>query len=199
LVVSVAGGCAGKGTSDETREVYVVSVPHGAAVSLEGRAVGRTPVSVALPAAGRHPGPLAVRLERTGFRPEVRSFRGDAAPDRLVVVLRPDLASAPAVAPAPDDAEGLYRMAGLLVDARRCRDALEYLDRTLELAPRHALAHRERGECLLDLGEPALAIEHLSRYLLLVPDAPDAAQVQAQLDGLRGAKTVERGTSASDE
>ncbi len=183
-------GCAGKGKWEETRDVYVVSLPHGAQVSFQGRAAGTTPVSVLLPAEAKEE-LLGVRLELPGFRPEVRTFPVDAAPDRLVVVLIPDLAGAPAEAPARDDAEGFYRVAKLLIDARRCRDAIPYLDRTLELAPRHARAHRERGECLLDLGEPALAMDHLARYLLLVPDAPDAGEIQVRLDAIRQPPTID--------
>ena len=190
-LAAAAGGCAGKGSWDETRDVYVVSLPHGAAVTWQGRAAGTTPVSLALPSGAGETGLLPVRLERPGFRPETRLVSPDAPPDRLVVVLIPDLPEAPAAAPAPDDAEGYYRLGKLLVDARRCRDALAYLDRTLELAPRHARAHRDRGGCLLDLGEASLAIEHLARYLLLVPDAPDAAQIQAQLDLLREPKDID--------
>lgn len=183
--LALVAGCAGKGTWDETREVYVDSVPQGAAVSFEGTPVGRTPLSLALPAAGRQPGPLAVRLEKIGFRPETRTITGAAPPDKLVVVLLPVVAHGPSVAPPLDDADGFYELGKLLVDARRCRDAMEYLDRALAIEPRHALAHRERGGCFLDLGEAELAIDPLARYLLLAPDAPDAAQIQAQLDGLR--------------
>lgn len=189
-VVALVVGCAGKGTWDETRELYVDSVPHGAAVSFEGVPAGRTPVSLALPAAGRNPGPLTVRIERIGFRPETRTVLGEAPPDKLVVVLLPALANGPSQAPALDDAEGFYGLGKLLVDARRCRDAMEYLDRALALEPRHALAHRERGGCFLDLGEAELAIDPLARYLLLAPEAADAAQIQSQLDGLRRSKDI---------
>jgi tetratricopeptide (TPR) repeat protein len=191
LAVVAVCGCAGKAAWDEAREVYVVSLPHGAQVALDGRVAGTTPVSLALPAVGPDPGELAVRVELAGFRPEVRTFPVAAAPDRLVVVLVPEVPGAPEGAPAPDDAEGFYRLARLLQDAGRCQHALEYLDRTVELAPRHARAHRDRGECFVALGEPARAFDHFARYLLLAPDAPDAEAIEARLGQLREMRTID--------
>jgi tetratricopeptide (TPR) repeat protein len=191
LAAVTAGACAGKAAWDEAREVYVVSLPHGAQVAFEGKAAGTTPVSLALPAVGPDPGELAVTVELPGFRREVRTFPLAAAPDRLVVVLIPDVPGAPEEAPAPDDAEGFYRVAKLLLEAGRCQHALEYLDRTVELSPRHARAHRERGECFLALGEPERAFDHFARYLLLAPDAPDAEAIEARIFELRESRTID--------
>ena len=193
LAVAAAGGCAGKAAWDEAREVYVVSMPHGAQVALQGKAAGTTPVSLGLPAVGADPGELAVTVALEGFRSEVRTFPVAAAPDRLVVVLIPDVPGAPEAAPEPDDAEGFYRLARLLLEAGRCQYALAYLDRVVELSPRHARAHRDRGECFVALGEPARAFDHFARYLLLAPDAPDAEAIEARLGELRETRTIDLG------
>lgn len=60
-------------------------------------------------------------------------------------------------------------------------------DRVLSLAPDNPEAHRDRGIGYLEMGHLAGAREDLRRYLLVHPDAEDAAQVRQRLiDAGRG-------------
>ncbi len=69
LWLLIGAGCA---TFEEgvRQEVLVVSFPSGAEVILNGESVGRTPLKLNLPRMTNH----EVRLEKEGYKPEVRYF-----------------------------------------------------------------------------------------------------------------------------
>jgi tetratricopeptide (TPR) repeat protein len=57
---------------------------------------------------------------------------------------------------------------------RRFEEALAALDRTLEIDPRNAVAHKSRGTALMALGKFEAAIEAYKAAVLLCPDDADA-------------------------
>jgi Flp pilus assembly protein TadD len=101
--------------------------------------------------------------------------------------------------PAPDDAEGLYKIGASLQRNGRCEEAMEFLTVSSELAPRAAKPHRELGTCLAKLGETRAAADHWARYLLLAPDAADASEIQARLDKARGTRTLDLPTPPEED
>jgi tetratricopeptide (TPR) repeat protein len=67
--------------------------------------------------------------------------------------------------------------------------ALEEYKRALKFNPRHANAYRNTGVVLAnDLHRNAEAAKAFEKYLEIYPGAPDAAQIQVQIQSLKAAK-----------
>lgn len=83
-----AAGCA----SRSTRDAYIFSRVPGAAVIIDGREVGRTPLRVELDF-GVDPGPdrtIAIRVEKEGFRAQTRHVTWDGPSAVVFPLVRED-------------------------------------------------------------------------------------------------------------
>jgi Flp pilus assembly protein TadD len=89
--------------------------------------------------------------------------------------------SADLVARYPNDANAQMLRAEMLVNAGKCRDALDPLRRATELAPRAATPWVMLGNCFADLGEPAPAERAYAAALSLHPYHPVALARAAEL------------------
>jgi hypothetical protein len=74
----------------------------------------------------------------------------------------------------PNDAEGLNNLGAALVNDRRPKEALELLERALQLKPKHAGAHVSLAYAHLDLGNAARARSLFREAIALKYDSPQA-------------------------
>jgi tetratricopeptide (TPR) repeat protein len=87
------------------------------------------------------------------------------------------------VAISPDGAHRIfYNLGALLMNADNpsevdVKKAIEYFTRAIELSADYAAAHKQLAFALLNQGETSAAGDHLSKYVTLSPDAPDATQM----------------------
>lgn len=201
LAVVVCGvclaGCAGKQQWDIGSETYVLSLPRGAKVSVDGKEQGTTPISVRVPAgqpvAGGGEAPAQLTAELPGFASTTVALDRRSLPPEVVVVLAPDLPGEALQPPAWTDARAMQDTGARLVAADRCADALAYLERALQLDPRAPVALREGGRCQARTGNRQQASQMLGRYLMNHPEAKDAAQVRAEMDALDRGRTIDLG------
>jgi len=69
---------------------------------------------------------------------------------------------------------GLFQQAVDLYNAGKTEDAVQALEKVLEVEPDHAKAHYMLGVALFNSGETGPAADHLRRFIELAPDDPDA-------------------------
>jgi tetratricopeptide (TPR) repeat protein len=69
---------------------------------------------------------------------------------------------------------GLFQQAVDLYNAGKTDDAVQALEKVLEVEPDHARAQYMIGVALFNSGETGPAAEHLRRFIELAPDDPDA-------------------------
>jgi tetratricopeptide (TPR) repeat protein len=69
----------------------------------------------------------------------------------------------------PDDGRALYHYAHAVRERSGCSGALGFLLRATQLDPGYARAQRNLAACLLDLGEPARAVQPAERAVALEP------------------------------
>jgi tetratricopeptide (TPR) repeat protein len=81
-------------------------------------------------------------------------------------------------------ATSLYEQAVQLFNSDQAAAAKGLLEQVLASNPGHAKAHYTLGLVLLNLGEVESAKAHLSRFLELAPEDPDAATAGAMLESL---------------
>lgn len=86
----------------------------------------------------------------------------------------------------PPDSTIHYNIGTVYVRADELDQAILHLRQATELDPENALAHKALAFALARQSDTEGAIRHLERYLAIMPDAPDAADIQAILDQLRG-------------
>lgn len=72
-------------------------------------------------------------------------------------------------------ATGLYQIAVELYNNGQTNEAVQALERVLEVEPDHAHAHYLLGVALYNTGQEGPASDHLRRFIELAPDDPDAA------------------------
>jgi len=73
------------------------------------------------------------------------------------------------------------------VQQRNFEGAERSFRKALETNPRSSLAHREIGLLFLShKNDPATAIYHLQRYLILMPEAPDKSEIHGHIEALKG-------------
>ena len=90
-----------------------------------------------------------------------------------------------AVTLEPDNAIGRYLYGYGLQLSGNAADAIPQLEACLELESGYAPAHKSLGMAYAEAGETDKAVEHLEAYLEAMPNAPDAAEVQAKLAEIR--------------
>ncbi len=190
LAAAALAACAARKQSwreTSPAEVFVDVLPRNAQLAVDGRALG--PGARTLPV----PDPehvYALQASAPGFQTAERSALGSRLSGAyLGIVLRPDgFGSARRL--DLDDAAGLAQAAALLERGGRHREAIEYAERAVELAPDAPAPRRVLGTAFLAVGNRQRAIQELSAYCQLAPDAPDRAAVQKQVSTMRGDVTI---------
>lgn len=195
----LAGGCAEKEIWTAA-ELYVTSLPEGAAVERDGKPVGRTPVAVSLVTYNEDDEAVAltnvnISVRKDGWSTVTKAIDARAAPEKLDVVLAPVFAAGeePGAGPSREDAEALYLMGAALQRNGRCEEAMEILLYVRTIAPKAAKPWRESGRCLAKLGDADAAAAAWERYLILDPLAADAEEFRRKVEKLRGARTIDMG------
>jgi tetratricopeptide (TPR) repeat protein len=82
------------------------------------------------------------------------------------------------------DATVHFNLAAAHYNEGKPAEAVASLEKVLEIDPQAADAYRLMGYCKVGLSDMDGAIEALKHYLELAPEAPDAGQIQALIDGL---------------
>ncbi len=168
-------------------EVFVDLVPRAARLSVDGASLGTGAHTVPVP----DPAHLYVfRAEAPGFASGERAVEGaKLAGSRLGLVLRPS-GFGEARRLDLDDGSGLAAAAALLQRGGGHALALEYAERAVEVSPEAPLGHRVLGEAAQATGQRKRAVQELSTYLQLAPDAPDRRAVARRVEELRGDLTI---------
>ena len=168
-------------------EAFVDVVPRAAELSVDGVPVGRGAHTVPVP----DPAHVYVfRAVAPGFAPGQRAGEGARlAGARVGLVLRPE-GFGDARRLDLDDGASLAAAASLLERTGRHAAALEYAERAVDMSPEVALGHRVLGDAAQALGQRKRAIQELSTYLQLAPDAPDRRAVERRVEELRGDLTI---------
>ncbi len=191
VAVSCAlAACAGEKLPPSTLappELLVEVLPRHALLELDGVGHGRGSRTLPAPPPGEH----VLVVSAPGFEPQERSLpRGSLDGVRVGVALAPEgLARAQAL--DLDEPVGLVKAAAALGRAGLHRDALDYATRAVALDGRLPAAQRALGDALADLRRRDEARAAWGRYLLLAPDAPDAAAVARRME--EGRTTFEMG------
>lgn len=181
--------CAGQKESwkaEAPADFSIETLPRNALVELDGKPVGRGAGSRPLVEAGRR---YRLRAVAPGFEPlevEVEGARLSGA--QTAVVLRPAGFGSQRRLDAGDPG-GLAQAALALLRAGRLDDAQDYAERSLELGDT-ALVHKVLGGISARRGDRRQAARHYSEYLVLAPDAPDARQIAAEVERMRGDLTL---------
>lgn len=173
---------------DGRSEVLLEVLPRAAEVTIDGLPLGRGSHAVAAPpGSGAH----EVRVVAAGFAPlEFTLPPQPLADGRVAAALRPDGFGTERPLDY-DEPEGLALAAAHLLGAGDPRDAADYAERARSLDPSLPLPWRVLGDARATLGDADRAADAWSRYLLLAPDAPDAARVGRLLDRARAGRTIE--------
>jgi tetratricopeptide (TPR) repeat protein len=90
----------------------------------------------------------------------------------------------------PDEAYQVFFNIGALImnragGAADTKKAVDAFKKAIEINPKYAPAHQQLAFALLGTGDLAGARESLERYVELRPDAPDAADMKAMIEGLK--------------
>ncbi len=186
LLLALAGvACAGPRpvSWDQVRppEAYVETLPGSALVSVNGKEVGKAPVSFPVPGESAD---FEIRVEAPGF--ETTTFTekgGKLAGTRLDVVLRPEGFGSQRRL-SLGDAVGLAQAAAALLRANRPTEALAFAQASLA-AGESPQAHRSAGEAYRRMGNRNMAVKEFSLYLSLAPDAPDRKAIEQAIASSR--------------
>jgi tetratricopeptide (TPR) repeat protein len=179
LALALSGCAAEKQSFRDTiqPELLIEVLPAGALLELDGVGLGRGSRSVPAPAPGEH----LLTVSADGFEPVERPLpKGSLDGVRVGVALRPAGFGASRRLEL-DEPEGLAAAATTLGRAGRHRDAYDYAARAVALDRRLPLAQRALGDALAALGRRDEARAAWGRYLLLAPDAADAAAVEQRM------------------
>ena len=84
------------------------------------------------------------------------------------------------------NAEALYNQGVALFNGQKFTDAKTAFEAATKADPNMALAHYQLGMTALNLGDFALAVSSLEKYLQLDPNGAKAAEVKASLPALKG-------------
>jgi len=84
------------------------------------------------------------------------------------------------------NAEALYNQGVVLFNGQKFTEAKAAFEAATKADPNLALAHYQLGMTALNLGDFALAVSSLEKYLSLDPNGPKAAEVKASLPALKG-------------
>jgi tetratricopeptide (TPR) repeat protein len=175
----LAGCAAGKDAFREVAppELLLEVLPRDALLELDGAGVGRGSRAVPAPAPGEH----VLVASADGFESLERTLPpGTLDGVRVGVALRPAGFGASRRLDL-DDPAGLAAAAMALGRVGRQRDAHDYAARAVALDPGHAPAQRALGDALAAQGRRDEARAAWGRYLLIAPDAPDAAEVERRM------------------
>lgn len=96
------------------------------------------------------------------------------------------LAGADGAGAGGGNAEALYNQGVVLFNGQKFTDAKAAFEAATKADPNMALAHYQLGMTALNLGDFALAVSSLEKYLQLDPNGAKAAEVKASLPALQG-------------
>ena len=181
--LSIACASAPEVTWKDVRppEVHVDTLPAGALISANGVEIGKAPLSFPVPEAGAT---YRIRATAKGFEPAAAELSGSKlAGTRLDLVLRPEGFGTERRL-VPGEPVGLAQAAFALLRANRPEDALAFAQASLA-AGDSPQAHKISGEAYRRLGDRNKAVQELSIYLTMSPDAPDRKAVEQAIDALR--------------
>ena len=85
------------------------------------------------------------------------------------------------------EAMGHFESGSERFDDQRYREAIDHFEAAYEIAGSPAFLYNI-GRCHEELGEDEQAVEHYELYLQLSPEAEDADEVRARVDGLGGSR-----------
>jgi tetratricopeptide (TPR) repeat protein len=189
LLAAALAGCAGQKESWKALQQSELSIdilPRNAAVELDGKPVGRGASARPAVDAGRR---YRLRATAGGFEPlQVEVEGSKLSGGQTALVLRPVGFGSQRRLDAGDPG-GLAQAALALLRAGRLDDAQDYAARSLELGET-GLAHKVLGGICARRGDRRQAVRHYSEYLVLAPDAPDAKQIAADVERMRGDLTL---------
>lgn len=189
LLAAALAACAGQKESWKSVQQPDFSIeilPRNAAVELDGRPVGRGAASRTVVDAGRR---YRLRATAGGFEPLQVELEGSKlSGGQTFLVLRPVGFGSQRRLDAGDPG-GLAQAALTLLRAGRIDDAWDYAQRSIELGET-ALVHKVLGGIHARRGDRRQAGRHYSEYLVLAPDAPDAKQIAAEVERMRGDLTI---------
>lgn len=74
-----------------------------------------------------------------------------------------------------------YNIGARAWNENRAREAIQAFNKSIEIDPSYAPAHRELARALMGSGEFQGALKHFREYLRLEPKAPDAQEIQANI------------------
>jgi tetratricopeptide (TPR) repeat protein len=162
-------------------------LPRSATLSLDGAPLGPGARTVAVPDPAHV---YRFSASARGFAPAQHDAEGARlAGARIGLVLRP-AAFGEARRLDLDEAGGLAAAAALLERTGQHQAALEYAERSVELAPEAPLGHRVAGDAALALGRQKRAVAEYSAYVQLAPDAADRPAIERRVEELRGDITI---------
>jgi Flp pilus assembly protein TadD len=95
-------------------------------------------------------------------------------------------ASLSSVSNPKDAATNYYNMGVTYINAGKNDEAIESLNKALELDPSHSEAHYQLGISQLGAGQMDECISHLKKYLELAPTGPNAETAKALIEQLGG-------------
>lgn len=210
LLVTAALGALGLGCSTPklaaseafVPEVQINTIPQGADVKRDGQVIGRAPLSIPVRRsdAAAH---LNIELDYPNYIPAELKLDADAiyrsgGGETWVALKSLNLGTE-----TPDidatKASDLDRAGAKVAKAGRYEEALQFFARALVVDSQYPRAHRDMGWCLAKLKRRDEAIAQLNQYLLLSPDADDAASVEALLAKARGSRDIDLSTPHPEE
>ena len=185
LLAVLATACSGPRSATwsdvNPPEAYVDTLPPGALVAVNGVEVGKGPLSFPVRDESRT---YVLRLTAPGFEPLEASFAGaKLGGTRLELVLRPVGFGSQRLL-ASGEPVGLVQASVALLRADRPADALAFAQASMA-AGDSPQAHRAAGEAYRRLGDRNKAIQELSIYVTMAPDAPDRKAVEQVIAAAR--------------
>jgi hypothetical protein len=162
-------------------EALVETLPAGALVSSNGVEIGTSPLSLQVT---DEAATYQIQASAPGFEPaEVRVPGSRLAGTQVALVLRPVEFGSQRLLELGEPV-GLVQAAAALLRADRPREALAFAQASLE-AGDSPQAHKVAGEAHRKLGNRTAAVQELSVYLTLAPDAPDRKAVEQAIAAAR--------------
>ena len=195
LAVAFLAACAGPRPltfNDLASDLQLTSLPNGAAVAVDGQAVGKTPAVSSFQSGKSY----QITFSMKGFSPvTIEGTREDflkAGTGQVGVVMLPLGATLPPRSDL-DQPNVLSALAGELERRKDWGHAAEFWTRVLAIKPQDARAHRGMGSALAKMGHDEEAIREYEKYLFLAPEAEDAERVRHAVDAFRGGTVVAPG------
>lgn len=173
-------------------DLELKTLPSGAEVRRDGKLIGATPLHVKL---AQSPVQVVLDVTHPGFIPAKVEFDQKAAFLRgggeSWVALKPESLGTDTKDIDGNSPKDLARAATSLVKAKRCPEAMQFVERALAIDPLFGRPWRERARCLAREGQRRESVDAMQRYLLLDPDAADAPAIRKELEALSAKRDID--------